>query len=119
MPFVAVERAEVVGADGLIRPQLQGQRPRNYTLLPNVPNPFNPATSIRFTVPVAAPVSVHIFDEAGQRIRTLLQESLPAGSHALTWDGRDERGRAVGSGVYFARMAGPGFQLSRKMTLLK
>ena len=119
IPLVAVERAEIVGADGLVRPQLQGQLPRNYTLLPNVPNPFNPITSIRFTVPVAAPVSVHIFDEAGQRIRTLLQKSLPAGAHAFTWDGRDEQGHAAGSGVYIARMAGPGFQLSRKMTLLK
>ena len=109
----------MVGGGGLIRPRFEAQLPRQYALLPNMPNPFNPATTIRFTVPAQASVSLTVFDEAGQRIRTLLQKTLPAGVHSFKWDGRDERGHNVGSGVYIARLTGPGFQLSRKMTLLK
>ena len=119
LPAVTIERADVVSGNGLVRPRLAAQLPHQYALLPNIPNPFNPTTSIRFTVPVPAAVSLLIFDEAGQRIRTILQKTLPAGMHSFEWDGRDEAGRTVGSGVYIARVNGPGFQLFRKMTLLK
>jgi len=71
------------------------------------PNPFNPATSIAFSLPAAGHVAVHIHDAAGRLVRTLLDGTREAGPHTLVWDGRADDGRAVASGVYFARLIGP------------
>lgn len=70
-------------------------------------------------LPVAATVRLHVYDAAGQKIRTLLSEPLAAGVHAVRWDGRDSHGRHVGSGTYFARLRAPGFRTERKMLLLR
>jgi predicted outer membrane repeat protein len=83
-------------------PLATGARAR---LLPAVPNPFNPATELRFELPAGGRAALALFDARGRRVRTLLDESLlPAGSFAIPWDGRDERGGSVASGVYFARL---------------
>jgi hypothetical protein len=68
------------------------------------PNPFNPATRVRWVQPTTAPVSVTIYDLAGRRVRTLRSGVLGAGAHEATWRGVDERGRIVGSGVYLCRI---------------
>jgi hypothetical protein len=87
----------------------------------NFPNPFNPTTTLVFYVPEgpAAKVTLEIFDVTGARVRVLASESLPPGRHTQRWDGRDDRGNGVGSGVYFCRLSMPGFTQTRKMTLLK
>jgi hypothetical protein len=85
----------------------------------NLPNPFNPSTSIRFSLPVAARVSLRVYDVAGRPVRTLLDEDRPAGEHGAAWDGKDDRGAAVPAGVYFYRLAAGEELLSRKMILLK
>jgi hypothetical protein len=69
------------------------------------PNPFRPATELRFSVVRTGPVRLTIHDVAGRRVRDLVQARTPAGEHVVRWDGRDARGVAVPAGVYFARLA--------------
>lgn len=88
----------------------------------NVPNPFNPLTTIEFTVPSAegsAPVTLSIYTVGGAVVRTLLDSRVEPGRHAAVWDGRDGSGRPVASGVYFYRIAVGDRSESRKMLLIK
>jgi hypothetical protein len=85
---------------------------------PNHPNPFNPITRIPFVIDVSQPVTLAVYDVAGHRVRTLVYQTMPVGHHFADWDGRDENGRAVTSGVYFARLEA-GRVLSHRMVLLK
>jgi hypothetical protein len=94
--------------------------PRRFALYRNVPNPFNPSTVIRYDVaPGGARVTLRIFDVNGTVIRTLVDEMQTAGRKDVVWDGRDDRGRQVSSGVYFYRLSASDFHMSRKMMLLK
>ena len=88
-------------------------------LFQNSPNPFNPETEVRFELATPSHVSVSIFDAAGRRVRTLVDEARPAGVHVLRWNGRDDGHQPVSSGVYFYRMHASGFDATRKMVLLK
>jgi aminopeptidase N len=88
-------------------------------LLPNHPNPFNPATTLRFLLPRAAPVRLTLHDLAGRVIRTLAADRFEAGEHHVVWDGRDSGGELVASGIYFYRLEFPEGALTRKLTLLK
>jgi hypothetical protein len=86
----------------------------------NQPNPFNPRTTIRFAVPVrSGAVSLDIYDAAGRRVRRLVQGRMTPGMHALTWDGKDDAGRDVASGVYAYRLETAEQSLTRRMLLLK
>ena len=86
----------------------------------NVPNPFNPTTSIAYQLPRAARVRLDIFDATGARVRTLLDQPRAAGQHREAWTGTDDEGKAVSSGVYFYRLAVDGAVIdTRKMVLLK
>ncbi len=93
--------------------------PKSYSLSQNYPNPFNPTTTIEFKVAAASRVSVDIFNMLGQRVRKLVDEHLPAGNYATEWDGGDESGNRVASGVYLYRLQAGDFTDTRKMTLLK
>ncbi|NIO00834.1 MAG: T9SS type A sorting domain-containing protein [Candidatus Latescibacteria bacterium] len=90
-------------------------------LLQNYPNPFNPTTRITFLVPEGQPrnVSLVIYDVTGARVRTLFSGSLKPGRHEKTWDGKDNHGNPVGSGVYFYQLRQGGFVGTKKMVLLK
>jgi hypothetical protein len=94
--------------------------PRHYYLHANVPNPFNPSTEIRFDLPAAGDVHLHVYDVRGRAVRTLV-DGRPhvAGRHHATWDGRDDRGNVVASGVYFYRIRASAFTGTRRMVLLK
>jgi hypothetical protein len=84
------------------------------------PNPFNPLTTLRFRLPTAGATQLGVFDLHGRLIKSLVRENLPAGDHAVTWNGRDALGRPVASGVYFVRLSTPaGEELSRKLLLAK
>jgi len=83
------------------------------------PNPFNPETEIRFALPEAGAVSLDIFTVDGRKVRRLLDGPLAAGPHAVTFDGRDDAGEALSSGVYFYRMIADDWTQTRSMTLLK
>ena len=83
------------------------------------PNPFNPTTGIAFTVPQDGPVRVTIGDLKGRRVRTLVDETLPAGQHTRRWDGRTDDGARAASGVYLARLVSGDRRAVTKLTLLK
>jgi hypothetical protein len=85
----------------------------------NVPNPFNPATRIRFSLPEAARVNVTVFDVQGRRVVTLVDAMVGGGTKEVVWNGRDAHGQPVGSGVYFCRLTTGDRTLTRKMVLLK
>lgn len=93
--------------------------PSEYRLLPNVPNPFNPQTAITWHLPVGSRVRITIYNMLGQAIRILADEHRPAGIHTLLWDGTDDRGRFVPSGVYIYRLHAGDQIFIRKMTLLQ
>jgi FlgD Ig-like domain len=85
----------------------------------NTPNPFNPSTTISFTLPSREQVTVSVYDANGRLVRTLLNESRDFGTHSVTWDGRDDAGSTVGSGVYFYRLTAGKYSESKKMVMLK
>jgi hypothetical protein len=87
----------------------------------NYPNPFNPTTTIEYLVPDGAlqPVSLVVYDVTGARVRTLVDAPQRGGRYAVEWDGRNEIGQRVSSGVYFYRLVQPGFSSTRKMVVLK
>jgi len=85
----------------------------------NHPNPFNPSTSIEFTLPRAGSVRLGIFNQSGQLVRELVNGGMTAGTHTEMWNGKDSRGRLVSSGIYIARLAMDGGTVTRKLTLMK
>jgi flagellar hook assembly protein FlgD len=93
--------------------------PARVALGVNRPNPFNPATVIPFELPAEGHVVLEIYDVRGRLVRRLLAERLPAGFHAVTWDGRDQVGHGVASGVYISMLRAGGAEITRKMTLLR
>lgn len=94
--------------------------PSSYALGINAyPNPFNPTTTIRYNVPSSGRVVLSIYDVNGRLVATLLDENREAGEHIARWNGRDARGRASSSGIYFARLEWNGATQTRKLVLLK
>lgn len=96
--------------------------PKAYSLAQNHPNPFNPATTITYTVPetaAAGNVSIRVYDIRGGLVRVLVDEVKSAGRYTVFWDGTDQSGRGAGSGIYLYRMKAGGSVFTRKMVLLK
>ncbi len=85
----------------------------------NRPNPFNPTTTIGFDLPARADVDLSVYDPAGRLVRTLVRAPLLAGSHSVVWNGKDQNGIDVASGVYFYRLAAGGFVETRKLLLVR
>ena len=92
---------------------------RQLLLNPNVPNPFNPMTTLSFVLPEAGMVRLDIFDARGARVVELLGEEVAAGSHKVVWRGQDARGMALPSGVYFSRLSFGNQHLTGRMTLVR
>lgn len=93
--------------------------PAAVTLSQNYPNPFNPGTTIEYTVPTRSSVQLDLFNILGQNVRTLVDESKPAGEYKAFWNGRDNRGQPVSTGVYLYRLRVGNAVLTKKMLLLK
>jgi hypothetical protein len=85
----------------------------------NFPNPFNPTTIISFELPNDSNVRLEVFNVKGQKLKTLISELLPAGSHSIEWNGKDNSGKNVGSGVYFYKFQSDSTNQVRKMLMLK
>lgn len=93
--------------------------PHANSLSQNYPNPFNPQTAIAFTLKERGAVSLKIYDVAGALVRELVNDTRVAGAHNVKWDGRDESGKQVASGVYFYKLVAGHFTSTKKMVLLK
>ncbi len=123
-----VEGAELVSAsfeDGQVRGSIgqmnQTNLPASDTLrlMGNRPNPFNPQTSIRFYLPDRVKTSVYIYDQAGHRVRTLVNNEALSGDVSLVWNGTNDSGRSVASGVYYYQVKAGMWSSTAKMTLVK
>jgi tetratricopeptide (TPR) repeat protein len=93
--------------------------PTDFALSQNYPNPFNPETEIRYQLPENCQVSLVVYNLLGQRIRTLLDSPQPMGFHSVRWDGKDDQGQVVASGVYLYLMTTKQFRQVEKMLLLR
>jgi tetratricopeptide (TPR) repeat protein len=98
-------------------PNLLAQR--SFELKANYPNPFNPQTIIKFLLAEEQQVQLHVFDAAGRLVRTLAEGSFPKGEREISWNGKDDRGVAVASGVYFYKLIIGRQSQTRKMVLLR
>lgn len=95
------------------------EKPAMARLLRNYPNPFNPATTVAFTLDRDAQATLRVYDVRGRLVRRLLDSYVAAGRKSVSWDGRDDAGRPVASGTYFLRLEAGGRFLSRTVNLLK
>ncbi|KAA0225111.1 hypothetical protein EDS67_21835 [candidate division KSB1 bacterium] len=125
-PHVAVEfSAKAIDSTTTGVADDTGTLPQQFALHQNSPNPFNPETMMQFSLPEAAQVELSIYDLTGRRIKILLVTPLPAGAHRVRWNGKDEAGQSLHSGVYFytlrARMlhSGKTMTATRKLALIK
>lgn len=105
--------------EGLAIETVLADIPTEFALRQNYPNPFNPETEIGFDLPQSSSVVLKIYDLLGKEVRTLMDRSVEAGYHSVRWDGRDNYGRAVSSGVYMCRIQAGSFTSLKKMVLMK
>ncbi len=99
--------------------QVLAASPAEYALLPNYPNPFNASTAIGYRLARPAYVNLAVYDLQGDEVRVLKHEMMQAGAHSLIWDGCNQAGAALPSGVYFVRMQCDAFSALRKVTVLR
>lgn len=99
--------------------RIPGQAPTTYAISQNYPNPFNPTTTISYQVPQTSDVKLEIYNVLGQKVRTLINRSVEAGSHQVIWDGRNSFGEQVASGVYIYKFEAGQFSKTMKMMMLK
>jgi hypothetical protein len=95
------------------------QSPQDFALLPNYPNPFNPDTYIEYALPSDCQVTLEIHNILGQKVRTLVNEHQSAGLKSVRWDGKDDSGNLVSTGIYFYSLKADNFYQTKKMLLLK
>jgi hypothetical protein len=93
--------------------------PGQFFISQNYPNPFNPATTISYGLPHDAEVRIEIYNVLGQKVRTLANDHQTAGYRTVIWDGNDDSGNQVSTGIYFYRLEAGDFHASRKMLLIK
>ena len=93
--------------------------PMSIMLYHNYPNPFNPQTNIKFELNKLEEVSIKVYNVLGKEIKQLLQENLPSGEHNIQWDGKDNEGSTLPSGIYFIQMIAGSYQKTIKTILLK
>jgi hypothetical protein len=93
--------------------------PKGFALYQNHPNPFNPATTISFDLPKATAAELTVYNLLGQEVCRLVSGNLPAGTHTVIWDGRDNSGKAVSSGIYLYNLKAADFSAKMKMIFLK
>jgi hypothetical protein len=95
-------------------------RPVSYSLSQNYPNPFNPSTTIEYELPRRSEVTIKIYNSLGQHVKTLISgETVEAAPHSIMWDGRDDSGGRVSSGVYFYTLRSGDYVSTKKSILLK
>jgi len=124
--IVLLDEFEVLTTSGEVivtsvnAPGTQNNLPDKFALLPNYPNPFNPETTIRYDLQQRSEVKLQVFNLLGQEVRTLVNKELQAaGAQSVRWDGKNNSGITLPSGVYIYRISAGNFTASRKMVLMK
>jgi hypothetical protein len=107
------------GVEVAVEEEITGRVPEAYVLSQNYPNPFNPETSIRYHLPEDVHVFLSIYNVMGQQVCQLVDWEQSAGGYVVTWNGQDDNGRPVASGIYFYQFIAGEFREVRKMLLLK
>ena len=93
--------------------------PASYALYANYPNPFNPSTVIQFDLPRRSDVSLAVYNILGKKVKELVDKEMPAGTYSVDWNGDNEQGKRVSSGMYFYRLTAGDFEQTKKMVLIK
>ncbi len=114
-----VYRSSTTYDETSVADETQGTRPEEFQLYQNYPNPFNPSTAIRFDLGRPEKIDLALYNLAGQKVATLAQGHREAGTYNLRWDGRDENGRELASGVYLYRLQAGSLVETRKLLLLR
>jgi hypothetical protein len=109
----------IQGVSSKITVTVENAIPSVYALYQNYPNPFNSATQIQLDLPQASPVELTIFNSLGQEVVTLIERTLPAGVHRLSWNAQDAAGTNVSSGIYFIHVKASNFSAIKKMALIR
>lgn len=112
--LIAIEGGQISSID-----ETGTARSVNFVLHQNYPNPFNPVTRIDYDVGANILVKLQIFNLLGEEVRTLVNRQQPAGNHQVQWDGRDNSGRRLASGIYLYRLQAGGFVTTKKLIVLK
>jgi hypothetical protein len=110
---------EVWGFNGVVSAGDREEGGSRAHLGQNRPNPFGTQTDIQFDLPAATDVTLRVYDIAGRLVRTLAATRMVAGRYSLTWDGRNDQGKAVSSGVYFYRLDSEDYTESHRMVILR
>jgi hypothetical protein len=100
-------------------PNPEVEIPTHYSLAQNFPNPFNPSTTLAYSLKEAGHVTISIYNVLGQNVKTLVDEHQAAGNYTKVWDGHDDSGSEVASGIYFYRIKAGDFSDIKKMVLMK
>ena len=117
-PGVIYEAPPLPDAKPVIGPWIDGDL-ESAVLLPNYPNPFNPATTIRYGLVSSGYVRLMIYNTLGQQVRLLVDQPQAMGIYTVMWDGRNQSGHSVASGIYLAHLRAGDFRLTQKLLLLR
>jgi hypothetical protein len=109
----------VIGNESYLKDNESIVVPKAFALEQNYPNPFNPITTIKFALPEPSSVRLEIYNLLGQRVTTLIDKELPAGDYSAVWEGTDDIGQPVASGMYLYKIEAGKYKASKKMMLLK
>jgi hypothetical protein len=113
MAFVVLEKGDVqTDAEDVLIPSINA-------LESNYPNPFNPSTTIRFSLAGPGHASLRIYDVSGRLVRSLVNGTVDSGPHEILWDGTNDRGAGTASGVYFYRLVTDRYAETKRMVLLR
>jgi len=102
-----------------VQPVIHAALPKDYQLAQNYPNPFNPETFIEYDLPRTSTVELSVFNLEGKRVRTLVKSAQTAGAHSVTWNGRNDNGQSVASGIYLYQFKAGNHVAVKKMMLLR
>ena len=94
-------------------------QPYIFTLKQNHPNPFNPSTTINYTISEESEISIIIYDLVGSKVIEFFSSSRPSGTHSIQWNGTDQQGNRVPAGIYFYQLKTGDFLQTKKMVLMK
>lgn len=118
-PVLVRERPGIIYVSGSDADNGDPAIPSINSMSQNYPNPFNPTTTIKYSLAKSGQVSISVFNILGQKVKSLVNESRPAGENTTVWDGKDSSGSEVASGVYFYRIHSESLDETRKMILMR